>query len=138
MAGAATTMVRYQNASLYKIDHQCRESLVVSCAATMPQKHAVPCGVDQFIISVNALITTRKTAICRGFLPSWTPGIRVAPESAVKSGHCHIQIQPHRAKPGQYRFVERNNYSLSSSASRGSSEWQLSFNLRLIVENHVQ
>jgi len=30
MAGAATTMVGYQNASLYKIDHPCRVSLVVS------------------------------------------------------------------------------------------------------------
>ena len=60
MAGAATTMVRYQNASLYKIDHQCRELLIVSCAATMPQKHAVPCGVDQFIILVSAMMTTRK------------------------------------------------------------------------------
>jgi hypothetical protein len=67
MASAATTMVRYQNASLYKIDHPRRVSLVVSCAATMPQKHAVPCGVDQFIISVNAMITTRKS--CYRSLP---------------------------------------------------------------------
>jgi hypothetical protein len=42
----------------------------------------------------------------------------------VKSGHCHIQIQPLRAKPGQYRFVERHNYSPSSSPSRGSSEFR--------------
>jgi hypothetical protein len=51
----------------------------------------------------------------------------------MKNGHCQIQIQPHRAKPGQYRFVERHSYSLSSSAQRGSGGLQLSFNLLLIV-----
>jgi hypothetical protein len=52
----------------------------------------------------------------------YRPGIRAcaAPASAMKNGHCQIQIQPHRAKPGEYRFVERHNYSLSSSAQRGS------------------
>ena len=52
----------------------------------------------------------------------YRPGIRAraAPAFAMKNGHCQIQIQPHRAKPGQYRFVERHNYSLSSSAQRGS------------------
>ena len=30
MAGAATTMVGYQNASLYKIDHPCRVSLLAN------------------------------------------------------------------------------------------------------------
>ncbi len=123
MAGAATTMVRYQNASLYKIDHQCRESLAVSCAATMSQKYAV-----------NAMITTRKSCYLSWLLTFRASRDPRAPESAVKSGHCHIPIQPLRAKPGQYRFVERQNYSLSSSASPG----QLCFNLRLIVENHVQ
>jgi hypothetical protein len=52
-----------------------------------------------------------------------TPGIRAraAPASAMKNGHCKIQIQPLMAEPGQYRFVERHNYLLSSSALRGSS-----------------
>jgi hypothetical protein len=77
---------------------------------------------DYFSWSDHLATTREKAVICRGFLPFGPLGIRVAPESAVKSGHCHIQIQPLRAKPGQYRFVDRHNHSLSSSASRGSSE----------------
>jgi hypothetical protein len=46
---------------------------------------------------------------------------RAAPASAMKNGHCKIQIQPLMAKPDQYRFLERHNYLLSSSALRGSS-----------------